>query len=166
MAKKKVEPLRGLVSLRARPGFLVRRLHQISVAIFTDEMADLEITPVQFGAMSIAGMNPGIDQSALGEELGTDRANTTDVINRLVNNGHVLRAVSPKDRRIRRIYLTDHGRDIVLEANQRLKDIQTRFLAPLKPADRATFLDLTIQLIEANNSLGRAAWRFKAGKSA
>ena len=64
-------------------------------------------------------MNPGIDQSALGEELGTDRANTTDVINRLVNNGYALRAVSPKDRRMRRVYLTDHGRDIVVEANQR-----------------------------------------------
>lgn len=166
MAKKNVEPLRGLVSLRARPGFLVRRLHQIGVAIFTDEMADLEITPVQFGAMSIVGITPGIDQSALGEELGTDRANTTDVINRLVNNGYVLRAVSLEDRRIRRVYLTDHGRDVVLEANQRLKNIRKRFLSPLKPVDREIFLDLMIELIEGNNSLGRAAWRFKAGTSA
>ena len=140
MAKKNVEPLRGLVSLRARPGFLVRRLHQIGVAIFTDEMADLELTPVQYGAISIVGMNPGIDQSALGEELGTDRANTTDVINRLVNNGYALRAVSPKDRRMRRVYLTDHGRDIVVEANQRLKNVRSRFLSPLKPADREIFL--------------------------
>ncbi|HEX3442539.1 MAG TPA: MarR family transcriptional regulator [Pseudolabrys sp.] len=166
MAKKNVEPLRGLVSLRARPGFLVRRLHQIGVAIFTDEMADLELTPVQYGAMSIVGMNPGIDQSALGEELGTDRANTTDVINRLVNNGYALRAVSPKDRRMRRVYLTDHGRDIVVEANQRLKNVRSRFLSPLKPADREIFLDLMIELIEGNNSLGRAAWRFNAGGQA
>jgi MarR family transcriptional regulator, lower aerobic nicotinate degradation pathway regulator len=166
MAKKNVEPLRGLVSLRARPGFLVRRLHQIGMAIFTDEMADLELTPVQYGAMSIVGMNPGIDQSALGEELGTDRANTTDIINRLVNNGYALRAVSPKDRRMRRIYLTDHGREIVLEANQRLKNVRTRFLSPLSPADRETFVDLMIELIEGNNSLGRAAWRFKAGSGA
>jgi DNA-binding MarR family transcriptional regulator len=165
MAKKSVEPLRGLVSLRARPGFLVRRLHQIGMAIFTDEMADLELTPVQYGAMSIVGMNPGIDQSALGEELGTDRANTTDVINRLVNNGYALRAVSPKDRRMRRVYLTDHGRDIVVEANQRLKNVRSRFLSPLKPADREIFLDLMIELIEGNNSLGRAAWRFNAGSA-
>jgi hypothetical protein len=70
MVKTELGPLRRLVSLQARPGFLVRRLHQIGVAIFTDEMADLGITPVQFGAMSIVGMKPGIDQSALGEELG------------------------------------------------------------------------------------------------
>lgn len=166
MVKKKLEPLRGLVSLRARPGFLVRRLHQIGVAIFTEEMADLGITSVQFGAMSIIGMQPGIDQSALGEELGTDPANTTDVINRLVNNAHVVRAVSPKDRRVRSLYLTERGHDIVIEANSRLKNVRTRLLSPLKVADREIFLDLMIELIEGNNSLGRAAWRFKATSGA
>ena len=166
MAKKKAEALRGLVSLRERPGFLVRRLHQIGIAIFTDEMAELELTPIQFGAMSIVGMKPGIDQSALGEELGTDRANTTDVINRLVNNGYVLRAVAPKDRRVRSIYLTDRGRDVVIVANGRLSKVRTRFLSPLKPADREIFLDLMIELIEGNNSLGRAAWRFKTSSGA
>jgi DNA-binding MarR family transcriptional regulator len=166
MAKKKAEPLRGLVSLRARPGFLVRRLHQIGVAIFTDEMAELELTPVQFGAMSIVGMKPGIDQSALGEELGTDRANTTDVINRLVNNGYVLRAVAPNDRRMRSVYLTDRGREVVIEANGRLKNVRTRFLSPLDAADREIFLDLMMELIEGNNSLGRAAWRFETRSGA
>lgn len=157
--RQKVEPLRGLVSLWSRPGFLVRRLHQISVAIFADEMADLELTPVQFGALSIVGVNPGIDQSALGEELGTDRANTADVVTRLVKNGFLLRTVSPKDRRVRRIYLTDPGREVVVEANCRLKQIQARLLAPLKPGDRAIFVDLMTNLIESNNSLGRTALR-------
>jgi DNA-binding MarR family transcriptional regulator len=166
MVNKNLGPLRGLVSLQARPGFLVRRLHQIGVAIFTDEMADLGITPVQFGAMSIVGMKPGIDQSALGEELGTDPANTTDVINRLVKNAYVVRAVSPKDRRMRSIHLTDRGRDVVIEANGRLKNVQTRFLSPLKMADREIFLDLMIEVIEGNNSLGRAAWRFKTTSGA
>lgn len=159
---KKIEPLRGLVSLWSRPGFLVRRLHQISVAIFSDEMSDLQITPVQFGAMSIAGVNPGIDQSTLGEELGTDRANTADVVTRLVKNGLILRTVSPKDRRVRRIYLTKPGLDVVLEANSRLTLIQTRLLAPLNPQDRAVFVTLMSDLIEANNSLGRTALRLKA----
>jgi DNA-binding MarR family transcriptional regulator len=166
VVKKKLEPLRGLVSLRARPGFLVRRLHQIGVAIFADEMAELGITPVQFGAMSIVGMKPGIDQSALGEELGTDPANTTDVINRLVKNAYVMRAVSPKDRRMRSVYLTERGHEVVIEANGRLKNVRTRFLSPLKVADREVFLDLMIEVIEGNNALGRAAWRFKTTSGA
>ncbi|HWS05123.1 MAG TPA: MarR family transcriptional regulator, partial [Burkholderiaceae bacterium] len=30
------------------PGHLIRRAHQLAVAIFMDETADFEITPVQF----------------------------------------------------------------------------------------------------------------------
>ncbi|MDB5652414.1 MAG: hypothetical protein JWQ94_27 [Tardiphaga sp.] len=41
-------------ALWSRPGFLVRRLHQISVASFLEEMASLEITSVQVATMSRA----------------------------------------------------------------------------------------------------------------
>jgi DNA-binding MarR family transcriptional regulator len=166
MTAKKPEPLHGLLALRARPGFLVRRLHQIGVAIFTEEMADLGITSVQLGAMSIIGIRPGIDQSALGEELGTDPANTTDVINRLVNNSYVVRSVSQKDRRARSLFLTALGSEVVIEANSRLKNVRSRFLSPLKMSEREIFVDLMIELIEGNNSLGRAAWRFKTTSGA
>ena len=159
MAKKIVAPIGGLVSLWSRPGFLVRRLHQIGVSIFTEEMADLELTPVQFGAMSIIGVNPGIEQSALGVQLGIDRANVADVVARLAKSGLLLREVSPVDRRAKNMYLTERGSEIVLEANRRFKRVQDRLLSPLKARDRAVFVDLLLVLIKANNSLGRAELR-------
>lgn len=149
-------PLEGLVSLWARPGFLVRRLHQISVAIFAEEMAELGLTPVQFGAMSVVGDRPGIEQTALGAALGIDRANVADVVARLARSGHVVREVSAADRRARKLYLTDPGTALVLEANRRLKRVGDSLLAPLAPADREVFVDLLLQLIEGNNALGRA----------
>ena len=159
MAKKIVAPIGGLVSLWSRPGFLVRRLHQIGVSIFTEEMADLELTPVQFGAMSIIGVNPGIEQSALGVQLGIDRANVADVVARLAKSGLLLREGSPVDRRAKNMYLTERGSEIVLEANRRFKRVQDRLLSPLKARDRAVFVDLLLVLIKANNSLGRAELR-------
>lgn len=62
MAESAAEP-------RARPDFPVRRLRQISVAIFKDEMASLEISPIPYGALMIAA-NPGIDLSAFAVEPG------------------------------------------------------------------------------------------------
>lgn len=62
---------------------------------------------------------------------------------------------------MRHIYLTEHGSEIVLVANRRLKQIGTQLLAPLKPEDRAIFVDLMTQLIEQNNGLGRTALRLK-----
>ena len=61
-----------IVPLWRRAGFLVRRLHQISVAIFLREMEGLDLTPVQLGALTVVLERPGIDQSALGAELGID----------------------------------------------------------------------------------------------
>jgi DNA-binding MarR family transcriptional regulator len=159
MAKKIVAPIDGLVSLWSRPGFLVRRLHQIGVSIFTEEMADLVLTPVQFGAMSIIGVNPGIEQSALGVQLGIDRANVADVVARLAKSGLLLREISPVDRRAKNMYLTERGREVVVEANRRFKRVQDLLLSPLKARDRAIFVDLLLELIKANNSLGRAELR-------
>src|SRR5260370_1805656 len=94
-----IERMSGKASeLWSRPGFLVRRLHQISVAIFLEEMADLEITPVQYGALMIVAAEPGIDQSALAAELGVDRANAGDVLARLSKSGYLTRDPSPSDR--------------------------------------------------------------------
>jgi DNA-binding MarR family transcriptional regulator len=145
----------------SRPGFLVRRLHQISVAIFMDETAGLGITPVQFGALSILAASPGLDQSTLGAELGIDRANIADVIARLSTGGYVTRHNSQSDRRVKNIYITEAGTALLHEANARFRNVQSRLLGPLTPQDRATFITLTMQLIETNNSLGRAVLRLK-----
>ncbi len=153
------EPVEGLFSLWARPGFLVRRLHQISVAIFMEEMAELDLTPVQFGAMSIIAVAPGIEQSAVGSELGVDRANNADVLTRLERSGLIARHTAAHDRRTNCVFLTAQGRDIVLEANTRFARIQKRFLGPLTAAERRTFLALLDKLIAENNSLGRTVLR-------
>ena len=42
----------SLTSLWERPGYLIRRLHQIHVAIFLDECAEYGITPVQYAVMT------------------------------------------------------------------------------------------------------------------
>lgn len=149
------------LSLWDRPGFLVRRLHQISVAIFMDEMGDLDITPVQFGALSIVAANPGIDQSALARELGIDRANVADVVARLSANGHIERRASARDRRAKSILITPEGKAHLKEANNRFGKVHRRLLDPLSGEERAVFLDLLMRLIEGNNSLGRAVLRLE-----
>jgi len=151
------------MDLWSRPGYLVRRLHQISVAIFLDDMSDLNLTPVQFGALSVIANRPGIEQSLIGEELGLDRVNVGDVIARLIKNGLAQREVSQRDRRVKEVHLTEAGLRLAAEGAKRLMRIQDRFLAPLNEAQRATFLELTMLMITANNSLGRAPMRLPEG---
>src|SRR5262245_30531919 len=61
--------------LWARPGFLIRRLHQIHYALFFEECAAFDITPVQYGLLTTLAANPDLDQNSLCRELGIDRTN-------------------------------------------------------------------------------------------
>jgi DNA-binding MarR family transcriptional regulator len=149
----------GATALWSRPGYLVRRLHQISVAIFLDEMSDLDLTPVQFGALTIIAGHPGIEQSVLGEEVGIDRVNAGDVVQRLIKNGLARREVSTRDRRFKEVSLTPKGEAALVEGVARIRRVQQRLLAPLDPDDRDVFLRLLMQLISGNNDQGRAPLR-------
>ena len=47
------------------PGHLIRRAHQLAVAIFMEETGDFDITPVQFAILNALIDDPGEDQVTL-----------------------------------------------------------------------------------------------------
>lgn len=138
-----------------RPGFLVRRLHQIHVAMFMEGLRDAQITPIQYGLLSILLDMPGLDQFSLAEEIGIDRANVADVLKRLESRKLVARVVDPHNKR-RKLCLPTRGAVAVVAKNrERMQRAQERLLEPLSPEERQTFVDLLHRLVEANNVYGR-----------
>ena len=133
-----------------RPGFLVRRLHQIGVAIFHDEMGGLAITPVQYGALLAVRAKPGIDQSRLATEIGIDKANAGGVVARMCAGGYLERRPSATDRRASHLVLTDEGRRLLDQANGRADEVQDRLLEPLAPAEREVLVELLLKLVEGH----------------
>src|ERR1700685_1735979 len=65
------------------PGHLIRRLHQISFALFVDQAKAFDITPVQYAAIAAINNHPGIDQTALSNIIAFDRTTIGDVVGRL-----------------------------------------------------------------------------------
>src|SRR5438046_9479764 len=61
-------------ALEARPGFLIRRLHQIHLSLFAEECAPFNVTPVQYSILTAVTAQPGLEQAALAQEVGIDRA--------------------------------------------------------------------------------------------
>ena len=94
------------LALAARPGFLIRRLHQIHVALFAEECAAFGVTPVQFSLLSVLAMQPGLDQAALAFAVGVDRATTANVVARLEKRGLLRRRSGATDRRVKQVELT------------------------------------------------------------
>ena len=142
-----------------RPGFLVRRLHQIHVALFYEACAGSQITPVQFGVLSILYEGEARDQRRLGAEVGIDRTNVADVLARLEARGLIERVVNASDRRMKLASITAAGRSFVEQLQGSMERAQERLIAPLAEDDRAVFMRCLHQLVQANNDVGRAQLR-------
>ncbi|MBN9460009.1 MAG: winged helix-turn-helix transcriptional regulator [Burkholderiales bacterium] len=167
-AEPEVEPIatpqpREHTTLWDRPGFLVRRLHQIHVAMFMEDLGDEQVTPIQYGLLSILVDMPGLDQFSLAEELGIDRANVADVLKRLESRKLVLRVVDPHNRRRKICLPTRAGTAFVQKYKPRMQRAQERLIEPLSLQERRTFVELLHKLIDANNAHGRAALRPSRG---
>ena len=154
----------SLTSLWERPGYLIRRLHQIHVAIFLDECTDYGITPVQYAVMTALLNNSGADQVTLSRDAGIDRTNVADVLTRLAQRGLVRREAGKQDRRMRVATLTAEGDRIAREMEHASLSAQARLMAPLSPENRQQLMRLMHDLVEANNEFSRAPARKQPGE--
>jgi DNA-binding MarR family transcriptional regulator len=140
-----------------RPGYLVRRLHQIHVAMFLGKVAEGKVTPIQYGLLSILVRRPNIDQLTIGEELGLDRANVADILKRLEARKLVARVVDPENRRRKLCLATARGAELVRRHHADMQASQFQLLAPLAPAEQEIFMGLLSLLVEGNNASGRTS---------
>jgi DNA-binding MarR family transcriptional regulator len=142
-------------TLEARPGFLIRRLHQIHVALFVEECAPEGITPVQYSILTALEQLGPSEQIALARAVGIDRASTADVIGRLIERRFIQRRVSTTDKRMKVAELTAVGRTLLVRLEERVERAHARTIDALEPADREQFMRYLRLLVETNNTLSR-----------
>jgi DNA-binding MarR family transcriptional regulator len=149
------------MDLKAMAGHLIRRLNQHSTQVFGARIqaTGIDLTPVQFAAMSAIAAHPGIDQARVAAEIAYDRATIGGVIDRLEQKGYIARTVAKRDRRAREVRLTEKGAAILAQTQPVVSALQAEILLGLSAAERALFLDLAqkiIQRIDADPDAGPA----------
>lgn len=152
---------RGHEILDERPGHLIRRLQQISFALFMDQTRKFEITPVQYSAIFAINNHPGIDQTALCNIIAFDRSTIGDVVTRLEKKKLIKRVNGPVDRRTKSLYITQSGRRLLRDIAPAVASTQRLILAPLKPGERDVFMRMLKALVQLNNEHSRAPLRPK-----
>ena len=148
-----------LRDLHSKPGHLIRRAQQIAVAIFMEECAGYDLTPVQYAALVAIRENPGTDATRLSALIAFDRSTLGNVLERLEARKLVTRYASPDDKRIKLLKLSAAGSALVARAQAAVERAQERILAPLKPGDRKKLMELLSALVELNNDASRAPQR-------
>jgi DNA-binding MarR family transcriptional regulator len=148
-------PKHPLDQLYRRPGFMIRRAHQIAVSLFLEETGALGITNRQYGIMLVLKAEPGIDQITVAKLLGLDRSTTGMVLTKLEDAGLVGRVVGADDRRKRSLKLTSAGERMLKRLAEPARRAQERVLSAFSPRERETFLDLLDKFARAFNDTTR-----------
>lgn len=129
------------------PGHLIRRAHQIAVALFMDETAAFDVTPVQFAILNALMDQSGEDQVTVSGRVAFDPATAGSVICRLEAKGWIRREASPDDKRCKLLWITPPGEQAVLQMRRPVRQAQQRILAPLDAAEQAQLAALLRKLI-------------------
>ena len=148
----------GMLELQDMAGHLIRRLHQISVSVFTERMRDagFDLTPVQFATLAALEAHPDVDQATLAGLIAHDRVTIGGAVDRMEAKGLISRRVSPQDRRARHVRLTDAGRSTLDRALPLVRTFQHDILSGLTEAESAQFMALLRKTTAAGNTQSRA----------
>ncbi len=145
----------ALNSLYERPGFLIRRAHQIAVSVFLEETAELRVTTTQFGILHLLKHRPNVDQITIARLLGLDRSTTGMVVKTLTAAGLVERVVDATDKRRRSLELTPAGQAFLKRLEAPARSAVERLMSPLEPEERPVLLRMLKKITDAFNETSR-----------
>ena len=123
--EKKALPF-SVYPLDDSPGFIIHcldtRMSAGLARVF--QGAGYDVTPEQWGVLSLLWQEEGIHQAELAQRAAKDRHNMTRILNLMEKNGLITRKPDKEDKRRFNIYLTPKGRDM----RPGLTDVVTAYL--------------------------------------
>ncbi|MCO6381568.1 MAG: winged helix-turn-helix transcriptional regulator [Vannielia sp.] len=97
--------------------------------------------------ISLIGLNPGVSQKDLAGAVVLKKSALTKLVNELESTGLIERRKGDGDRRYNAVHLTAEGQKLYDEVMPDITAMQDALLAPLSPAERELYFDLTWRLI-------------------
>jgi DNA-binding MarR family transcriptional regulator len=123
-------------------GYNARRVSLKVIELFTQRMADYGLSPVDFSILSLITHNPGITSRQICSALSLLPPNLVGKINAMGKRGLLARSPHPDDGRAIGLYLTDAGRQLMLQAEKTATDLELDAASRLTTAEKKTLLRL------------------------
>lgn len=136
--------------LSERPGFLIRRLHQIHVALFQQTCGRFDITPLQYSLLSALAARKTADQTTLAADIALDRTTTTGALKRLESRNLVERPIDAADRRARLCRLTKSGAALLKKIESAARFAHEMTLHELTPQERDQFIAMMQRIVASD----------------
>lgn len=128
--------------LAERPGFLIRRLHQLHVALFHELAGGFGVTPVQYSLLSAIAARGEADQTTLAADVALDRSTAAATLARLEARGLIARRRAPGDARVMLCCLTPRGEALLPRMERAARAAHARTLAALTGEEASALIAL------------------------
>ncbi|MFW9851061.1 MAG: MarR family winged helix-turn-helix transcriptional regulator [Candidatus Thorarchaeota archaeon] len=117
------------MSQQKQGGFLITKIHHLSARVFSKKLKEygIDIGPGQGRIIFSLWKEDGIPISELARRTSLGKSTLTDLVDRLVETGHVKRENHPSDRRITLIQLTDSAKEMHTKYTQVSKEMTDLF---------------------------------------
>lgn len=130
-------------------GFLVHDVARLLRKQFDRRVRALGLTRSQWWVLTHLYRQNGATQSELAEVLEVERPTLGRLLDRLESNGWVRRVPDMRDRRVKRIYLTDEVEPAMQEMREQAAELRADTTMGLTEEQQEQFVD-TLLAIKAN----------------
>jgi DNA-binding MarR family transcriptional regulator len=144
------------LNLHDDAGHLIRRAHQIAVALFLDKLGR-DVTPVQYAVLRMLHESPGLDQVTLAQRVALDTSTTAELAVRLEAKGWIVREVLA--RRQRRLMLTQEGEALLARLTPSVRSLRAGLFEGMDEAEAEELMRLLRKFVDLNNEQSRAPLR-------
>lgn len=131
-----------------RLGVLLRRSHSKAARALDAALEPLAITGRHFGVLLQLSALKDSTHTELIALTGSDKAGMARTIDTLVASGLVTRQVSPTDRRVNRLTLTDAGVAVAAQARAQAMAVGDRLFAAFTEAELGQLTELLQKLVD------------------
>jgi len=127
-------------------GFLVNDLSRLIANKYNRVMKPMALTRSQWRVFVHLHRNDGLTQSQLAGLLMVGKVTIGGLIDRLEEQDWVQRRDDLEDRRKKRVFLTDKGRDIGTKMEERGRELTEQALSDLNMDEREQLIDLLFRV--------------------
>lgn len=117
----------GSIDLDILPDLLGYNVRLAQLALqrrFTRAMSGSEVGSGIFGLLVLCGANPGIAQIQIAQHLNIDKASVVSLVDRLEEQGWLVRRRSTRDRRRHGLFLTPDGERELAALKTKMRDCE------------------------------------------
>ena len=106
---------------------------------------------MQYAALEILQVRPGINQRQLGDQLDVDRSTIADLVARMVRNELIARTDDPVDKRSYVLSLTAAGKKQLATLRPRVEQVERILTAKLTTQERVELHRLLLTLLPSDD---------------